>query len=50
MMVSDSQKCANERYLYPNESDGPMYQGFKSQPNATGYIKELIAADMEKRA
>ena len=59
-MVSDSQKRANERYrkksvkqliirFYPNESDESMYQWLKSQPNTTGYIKELIAADMEKR-
>ena len=60
-MVYESQKRAVSEYrkkslkqltirFYPGEADEVMYQWLKSQPNTTEYLKNLIAADMEKRA
>ena len=59
-MVYESQKRAISEYrkksvkqltirFYPGEADEAMYQWLKSQPNTTEYLKNLVAADMEKR-
>ena len=59
-MVYESRKRAVSEYrkksvkqltilFYPGEADEAMYQWLKSQPNTTEYLKNLVAADMEKR-
>ena len=61
MMVYDSQKRAVSAYRKksvkqltkpknPNDDDEIMYQWLKSQSNTTEYLKNLVAADMEKHA
>lgn len=58
MAVSDAQRRANERYrkesvrqvtvrFYPTEAD--IWEWLRSQPNRSGYVKELIRRDMEAR-
>lgn len=58
MAVSDAQRRANERYrkesvrqvtvrFYPTEAD--VWEWLQSQPNRSGYMKELIRRDMEAR-
>lgn len=58
MAVSDAQRRANERYrkesvrqvtvrFYPTEAD--VWEWLQSQPNRSGYVKELIRRDMEAR-
>lgn len=58
MAVSDAQRRANERYrkesvrqvtvrFYPTEAD--IWEWLQSQPNRSGYVKELIRRDMEAR-
>lgn len=58
MAVSDAQRRANERYrkesvrqvtvrFYPTEAD--IWERLRSQPNRSGYVKELIRRDMEAR-
>jgi hypothetical protein len=58
MAYTRAQKEANERYrkanvtqktirFYPTESD--ILAWAAQQPNFSGYVKELIRADMKKR-
>ncbi|QKF07196.1 hypothetical protein HLV38_02955 [Berryella wangjianweii] len=58
MAVSDAQRKASAKYrrekvrqvavsFYPAES--AIYDHLKSQPNMSGYVKDLIRADMQRR-
>ena len=58
MPQTDAQKRANAKYrkekmkqivisFSPNEME--LYDHIKAQPNMSGYIKQLVQTDMDKR-